>query len=377
MLPGGLDATYRQALATGHEEYILVEVLDGAGNVLPIPTDRTAETGGLIFDDGSVTATLGNRVTRQLGLTVDEALYPIFPTGILAPYGDRLRVWRGIQFADGNFYRWVVFTGRIQQVINTPDGTVSIQASDRANEVTEAAFIRPENSSVGNTIFQEFQRLITDGVPDATFGTSDTFSLTVPQLTWESDRAGALDEMATSGGALWYAQADGDFVLRLYPWANANPPVVTLTDGPGGLVQAAPSRDRSDVYNSITVTGERADGTTPVWALAQDTNPASPTYIRGNFGLRHKTINLRTPATTGSAQTAANDYLKGQIALNEAWTWAQPVDAAMELGDVVTLNARGETGIIQVITGFTIPLGVDGFMSVTARAQVPGLLEEG
>lgn len=376
MLPGGLDKSYRQALATSHEEYVLIEVLDGAQNVLPIPADRTSDEGGLIFADGSVSATLTNRVTRQFSMTVDETLYPIFTDGILAPYGNRLRVWRGIQFADGNFYRWVVFTGRIQQIVNAPDGMVAVTASDRANEVLEAAFVRPENSSIGNTVFQEFQRLITDGVPDASFGTSDEVVLPVPQLTWESDRSSALDEMATSAGALWYAQADGDFVLRLYPWANPADPVVTLTDGPGGLLQGQPSRDRSDVYNSITVTGERADGTTPVFALAQDNNPASPTYVRGNFGLRHKTIRLQTPQTPGSAQTAANDYLKGQVALNEAWSWSQPVDAALELGDVVILNARDESGIIQVVTGFSIPLSPDGFMTVTARAQVIGLLEE-
>ena len=377
MLPGGLDATYRQALATSHTEYILVEVLDGAQNVLPIPADRTADTGGLIFADGNVSATLTNRVTRQLSLTVDETLYPIFNNGILAPYGNRLRVTRGIQFADGNFYAWVVFTGRIQQIVNAPDGMVAINASDRANEVVEAAFVRPENSSVGNTVFQEFQRLISDGVPDATFGPSDPVALTVPQLTWESDRAGALDEMATSGSSLWYALANGDFVLRRYPWAVAAPPVLTLTDGNGGLIQGQPSRDRSDVYNSITVTGERADGSAPVYALAQDSNPSSPTYVGGNFGLRHKTIRLQTPQTQGSAQSAANDYLKGQVALNEAWSWVQPVDAALELGDMVILNARDESGIIQVVTGLTVPLGVDGLMTVSCRAQVIGLLEEG
>ncbi len=377
MLPGGLDASYRQALSTSHTEYILIEVLDGAGNVLPVPADRTSAEGGLIFDDGNVSATLGNRVTRQLSLTVDETLYPIFSTGILAPYGNRLRVWRGIQFADGNYYRWVVFTGRIQQIANAPEGMVAISASDRANEVVEAAFVRPENSSIGNTVFEEFQRLITDGVPDATFGPSDQVTLTVPQLTWESDRASALDEMATSAGALWYALADGSFVLRSYPWANAVAPVVTLSDGDGGLIQGQPSRDRSEVYNSITITGERADGSAPVYALAQDSNPASPTYVGGNFGLRHKTIRLQTPQTQGSAQSAANDYLKGQVALNEAWSWLQPVDAALELGDVVTLNARNESGIIQVVTGLSVPLGVDGFMSVTARAQFVGLLEEG
>lgn len=375
MLPGGLDATYRQALATSHSRYFLVEVLDGAGNVLPIPADRTSAEGGLIFIGGSVSATLGNRTTRQLDLTLDETLYPVGPGFILAPYGNRVRVWAGIQFAEGTVYRWVIFTGRLQDDVNSINGEVTVGAADRANEVVEAMFVRPENSSVGNTVSAEFQRLVSDGVPDAVFGPSDPVGLTVPQLTWESDRAGALDEMATSAGTYWYALADGSFVLRRYAFGTAAPSVLTLHDGPGGTVGAAPSRGRQTIFNSVTVTGERVDGSAPVWALAQDLNPASPTYVRGNFGLRHTTLNLQTPQTQGSAQSAANDFLRTSIALTEAWTWGQPLDAALELGDVVTLNARGESGIIQVVSAFVISLEAAGAMSVTGRAQVPGLLD--
>jgi hypothetical protein len=361
MLPGGLDATYRQALAASHERYFLVEVLDGAGNVLPIPADRTAPDGGLIFMGGTVSASLTNRTTRQCDLTLDEALYPTFPGAILAPYGNRLRIWAGIKFAEGTVYRWVIFTGRIQDDVNSADGRVTIGAADRANEVVEAQFLAPENSSVGINVYNQFQDL--------------TPSLTMPQLTWESDRAGALDEMATSVGMYWYALANGDFVLRRYPFATAAPSVLTLSDGTGGTVNAAPSRGRQNIYNSVTVTGERADGSTPVYALAQDTNPASPTYVLGNFGLRHTTLSLRTPQSQGDALGAAQDYLRSSIALTEAWTWGQPMDAALELGDVVTLNARGESGIIQVVSAFVISLEVSGTMSVTGRAQVTGFLE--
>lgn len=375
MLPGGLDATYRNALATSHERYFLVEVLDGSGNVLPIPSYRTSDTGGLVFIGGSVSATLTNRVSRGLELTLDEALYPHGPGFLLAPYGNRIRVWAGIQFAEGTRYRWVIFTGRIQDVVSSSSGQVSVSAADRGNEVVEAEFLRPENSSAGATVYAEFQRLVSDAIPDAVFGVSDQVTLRVPQLTWESDRAGALDEMATSAGCYWYALADGSFVLRRYPFATAAPSILALHDGPEGTISAAPSRGRQPIYNSITVTGERADGTTPVYGLAQDLNPASPTYVFGNFGRRHKTVSLRTPATQGSAQSAAEDYLRSSIALSQAWTWGQPTDAALELGDVVTLNAREESGIIQVVSAFVISLEAGAAMSVTGRAQIVGLLE--
>jgi hypothetical protein len=374
MLSGGLDATYRQALATSHTPYIRVDVLDGAGNELAIPDDRVGEDGGLQFISGSVEVTLTNRVTRTLDITFDEALYPASPSDLLAPYGNRLRVTRGIKFADGTRYAWTVFTGRIQDDASALDGSVAISAMDRANEVVEAQFIQPENSQVGDRVSSEFVRLVSDAVPDASFGTFDLNDITVPLLTWESDRAGALDEMATAAGAYWWALANGDYVIRTYPFAADGPSILTLNEGDGGLLAAAPTRAREQIYNSITVTGERADGTTPVFALSQDLDPASPTYVRGNFGLRHKVISLQTPQTQGSCHSAADSYLRSSIALNQSWTWTQPVDAALELGDVVTLNARGESGIIQVVSGFTIPLDLS-VMGVVGRAQVHNLLD--
>jgi hypothetical protein len=308
-------------------------------------------------------------------MTVDETLYPIFADGILAPYGNRLRVTQGIQYATGDLFAWVVFTGRIQSPTNAADGQVTVSASDRANEVVEAKFVSPQSSDVGVSVNTEFTFLVSDGVPDAKFGASDVFALTMPDLTWQDDRAGALDEMGTSAGAYWYCLANGDYVIRRYPYAVPASPILTLHDGPGGLISGTPSRDRGDVYNSVSVTGERADGSTPVFALAQDLNPASPTYVHGNFGLRHRSISLQTPQTQGSAQTAANQYLRTSIALTETWTWQQPVDAALELGDVIGLDARGETGIIQVVSGFVIPTKPGDPMQVTGRAQVIGVLE--
>jgi hypothetical protein len=375
MLAGGTDGLYRAALATSQTQYVLVEVLDGNGNVLPLPAESVGEDGGLLFETGYITATLTSRVTRNLTIYVDQSLYPALPGDLLQPYGNRLRVTLGLKFADGGRYAWVAFTGRIQKPLLTPDGRVVVPAADRANEIIEAGFVVPENSQVGDTVNSEFVRLVSDALGDAVFGASDTFFETVPLLTWNTDRASALDEMATSVGAFWYTLSDGSFVLRRYPWTVAASPVVTLSDGQDGTILGSPLRDRSDVYNSITVTGERADGTTPVIAIAEDNNPASPTYVGGPFGRRHRTINLQTPQTQGTAQTAANAWLRRSIALQETWSWTQPPDASLELGDVVSLDAYGRTGIIQVVSGFSLPLNMDSMMTVQARAQIIGALE--
>jgi hypothetical protein len=219
-------------------------------------------------------------------------------------------------------------------------------------------------------------RLIEDGFPQAVFGPTDVIPIPTQALTWQLDRGQALDELGSSAGAFWYPLADGRFVLRRYAWTVQSPPVVTYFDGEGGSVTSSTaSRAREDVYNSLTVTGERLSGDEPVFATAQDNNAASPTYISGPFGRRHQLLRLQTPATPGSAQGAAADNLRRLTALVEAWSWDMTVDAALELGDTVSLQVRGRSDIIQVVSGFSLPLDLSSPMHVRARSQVITTLE--
>lgn len=367
MLPGGLDAMYRAALSTSHEPFLLVEVLDGLDNVLISNPE---------YISGDVNASLTNRVSRTCNVTFDESFYPFDPGDPLAPYGNKLRVTRGVQFADGSRFAWVVFVGRIQQTDLDNDGTCTAQAADYAADVLEAKFLIPNNSQAGDPVPSEVYRLIADGFAGATFGPTDVTSIPTQALTWQLDRGQALDELASSVGAFWYPLADGRFVLRRFAWTVQSPPVVTYADGPGGSVTASSaSRAREDVYNSLTVTGERLSGDVPVYATAQDNNPVSPTYISGTFGRRHQLMRLQTPASPAAAQAAATDNLRRLTALVESWQWDMTVDAALELGDTVSLDVHGRSDIIQVVSGFSIPLDLSGPMRVRARSQVIGTLE--
>jgi hypothetical protein len=368
MLARGLDPMYRAALATSHQAYVKVEVLDGLQNVLEPD---------LVFSGGSVAATLTSRISRTCTLAVAEDLYPFEAGDLLAPYGNMIRATRGIEFADGTRFAWVVFVGRIQDAALGEDGTCTVQASDFAADVLENRFVRPENALATNTVTNETVRLITEGFAQAQFAQLDTFSELVRTRTWQLERGQGLDEITTSVGAFWYPVAAGPFTLRRYPWTVPGDPVVTYSDtGPlGSVVSSQASRSRADVYNSLTVTGERLNGDAPVYALAQDTNSASVTYINGNFGRRHQLLRLQTPGSQGAAQAAANENLKRLIGLVDAWSWTMTPDAALELGDVAQLDVRGRTGIIQVVAGFRMPLDLSGPMRVVGRAQIVDILE--
>lgn len=369
MLAGGTDGLYRQALAAPHEPYSRIEVWSGDG--VQLENDLT-------FTGASVSASLTSRVARSLTVQTTYDMYPDLETDLLAPFGNELRAWHGIRFAEGTEYVWQVFRGRIVDARRNEDGNVEILADDRAADVESARFETPQNSVAGALVTDEFQRLITDALPDAQFGDSDSFYQRMPIETWEHDRAGALDEMATAVGAFWYPLADGRFVIRRYPWTVRRDPVVTYADGEGGVVVGASSaRSRDGLYNSVTVTGERTDGTTPVWYTARDTNPTSPTRVDGPFGRRNLLRQLQTPTTQEAAAGAARDLLRRATAFTETWEWEISPDAALELGDPVQLDVWGRTGIIQVVASFMLRLGIAGTMRVRGRAQVYDATEAG
>lgn len=374
MQANGTDGLYRSALAAPHELYARVDVYDG------YDSDSVLLAEDIPFTSGQVSATLTSRVARQLSFSIDASWYPSTSDGILAPYGNVIRAYRGIRMGDGStFYTWPVFSGRIRYVQKDNTGLVRVEASDFAADVVDFGFENPMNSSAGSLIPIEVRRLISLALPGIGYGTFDDYTEVVKQLTWEQDRGAALDEMAFSVGSYWYPLADGQFVLRKYPWTVSAAPVVTLADENGGIITSwAVSRSRDQVFNSVVVTGERLNGDTPALGIARDQTPGSPTFYGGKFGVRTEFLRLQTPGSDGAAQTAAQDALRRDIALQESWSWNMVPDAALELGDVVSLDVDGQTGIIQVVASFSFPLDLTGPMSVSGRSLiVPALSQSG
>jgi hypothetical protein len=376
MLTGGTDLLYRNVLAAAHRRYVRLEVWSGGGVLLDtlIPASLSGDPeGGLCFYSGSVSATLGSRVSRQLSLSVPESMYPTSPSDLLAPFGNEIRAFSGVTMGDGSDYSWQVFRGKIRTVTKSSAGDCTLDCADRANDVLDVGFVSPQNSQVGNTVFAEFQRLVIGAVPDATFGASDTFFKKVEALTWEFDRGSALDEIATSVAALWYPLANGDFVLRSIPWTVPGVPVITFTDANGGTVNGfACSRSRERIFNVVTVTGERLNGDAPVYATSSDTDPGSPTFVGGNFGIKSIVERLQTPSSSGGAQSTADALLRSYVAPVEEWNLEMVPDAALELGDVCRLEVDSRQ-VTQVVTSIALPLDLSGNMSVSTRSLVVGL----
>jgi hypothetical protein len=373
---GGLDAQYRDALTRPHTVFMRVDVLGRDGTVL---------YSDLPFIDGNVRATLNSRVARVLSLTVDRSWFPLltngsFDTGgLLAPFGNRIRAYRGIVYGDGSTVKFPVFYGRIEQVQMSRSGQVSVTGNDLAADVVDALFETPESSVTTNTISTEFRRLVREALPDAVFGTSDLTGTRIAPVAWQSDRGQALDDMSATVAMLWYPLADGSFVQRLTPWTKPGQTAkISLADGTGTLAGAnnavadwTITVSRTGVYNSVVFTSERQDGSVPVHATIRDVTPSSPTYYLGNFGRKPLLIQNQAALTQQQCVAAAQSNLKAATAITQTWDPVTIVpDASLELGDLLAMSAEGAASV-QVVAGFTLPLRETGDMSLNLRAYAP------
>lgn len=374
---GGTDATYRAALQAPHTVYNRVDVTTRYGVVLQ---------SDLTFIDGSVQATLASRVSRTLSMTVDRSLFPVTSGGdvdtggLLAPFGNRIKAYRGILYGDGSKAVFPIFYGRIEKIRLTRAGSCTLTANDLAADVVDAAFETPQQSHTANTISQEFVRLVQGALPDAQFGTRDRTAAKIAPLTWEKDRAQALDDMSATVGMLWYPLADGSFVQRYAPWSKSGlTPVLTLSDGTGPTGAAPVLTDwaieisRTGIYNSVVYTSERQDGSKPVYAIARDTTSGSPTYFLGPFGRKPYLVQNQSALTQAQCLTAAKVTLKQATSVSQTWDNVSIVpDASLELGDLLQTYADGITSQ-QVVSAFTLPMRETGAMALTLHAYAPVL----
>ena len=350
-------AVYKTAIRGSHSRRTRVDVYDALGNVraLDVP-----------IIDGHVDASLTSRVSRTASLTLSEEWFPDTFDDVFSPERAVLRIRSGIRYPDGSEELFPVFTGRVTDASLSADGTVSIDAADRALDVVDFRFEAPRNSEVGISTLTQIERLIAECVAGAVFGPHDVTDAPVPQLTWDEDRGQAVDDLASALGGRWYSLGDGTFVVRAFPYDDGTV-LQTVDDGPEGLATGAQkSRSRNGVVNSVTVVSERMDGTDPVRSTQRNTVAGSATEYGDLFGRVSIITKVQTPLTNAEAQVLARGQLNSLTALQEQWSVSMVPDHSLEPGDTVRLAWRGRSAV-QVIDSLTYPLTL-GAMSIQTRA---------
>lgn len=396
-----VSTAFLAAVQTSHEVATRVEVLDDGAVTLTLDT---VTDGGVTLDQ---TAATRGRVDVTI---IDPDLVPGDPAAALAPYGNELRVYRGVTFYEtsttdsgssgGQTWDVTLIGGgdpappevtvtrtpipelvslgifRIDEttVTDGPGGLeIRCAGMDRSVRMIDARFEEPYTVAEGTNVATAIQDCALAAWPAITTNLTAT-SITTPLLLGDEggDRWKFMQDLAASIGHSLYFDGDGVLVTR--PVATpAGTPTVTLAEGNGGVLLTAGRRwNRQGTYNRVIATGENpAEGTAPARGIATDENPASPTYYYGSYGKVPRFYSSQFLTTDTQAADAAQAILNRELGTTQQIDFGAVVNPALEPDDVVTIT-RERAGISEahVIDSLTIPLAASGAMTGRTRAVI-------
>lgn len=357
------SAAFLEQVATSHLVVVRAEVL-GTDLVIDSVTDGTV----------NLDQTAATRGRLDLTITDDGTggLIPQTATDPLAPYGNELKVSRGVRLSDRDeLIALGVF--RIDETNVEDTGaavTITVTGNDRSVRVIDARFEEPYVVPAGTNYTEAIRDVIDAGVPGLTYNFAESTQVT-PQLVANEgdDRWAFAKSMATAIGMDLYF--DGDGVCVLAPVAQATEaPVAAIAEGRGGvLLRAGRQWVRTSAFNAVIATGENTGEVAPARGVARDLNPQSPTYYYGDFGKVPRFFSSPFIATDDQATSAAAAILARELGTTQTVNFGAIVNPALEPDDVITIT-RARAGIDEahVIDKLTIPLTADQPMAGGTRA---------
>lgn len=327
--------------------------------------------------DGEVSVDGTAAVRRRCTLTMvdpEGTLTPANASAVLAPFGNELKLWRGVQFPDGSEELVPLGVFVITQVTISDgiDGTtLQVEGLDRSIKVQRARFLSPYVIQAGANYGTAIRDAIASRNPWASFDFQPV-TQTTPQLIlgeqvdhdpWKETQA-----MAASIGCELYFDANGICTLRQV--STASTASWTYTEGrEATLLGLSRKLTAEGTYNHVIVTGESASGP-PVKGEAKDVTPGSPTNVNSAYGDVPYFYASPLVVTQAQATQAAEAILTRVMGRTELVEFPAIVNPGHEAGDVVQITrAASKVADLFIIDTFTIPLNPRGTMKATTRKR--------
>jgi hypothetical protein len=352
-------------------------------------------------------------ITGYDEVSVDAGLIPDTAFSDLAPFGNELLLWRGIE-VDAAKYRTyaslkptgtyadlkLAFTNNgamtqpyATEVVNeevplgvfvmtevniedTVDGTtMEIVGVDRSLRIQKAKWVDPYVISNGSNLATTVRDVLSNRWSDVDTSGFETTIQTVPTTTLglRSGRGGDpwadAQRIATAGGFDLYFNSQGVAVLSAVSDPSEQTPVATYVEGDEAMVLSVQRRISSDeTFNGVVVSGEGSNIKPPVRATLFDEDPASPTYRYGTFGDRPTFLSSSLLSSASAAAVVAAAELSKLKGAEENVDWSQIVDPSLDAGDVIQIvNTGSGLNKVLVLDKLTIPLKPSDAMRATAR----------
>ena len=333
------------------------------------------------LDVGSGTVSIDNtsavRRTCTVTLTTSRDTTNIVPDNdydILSPFGNELKLYRGIQYASGTkeYVPLGVFVITEVAISDTNEGVqVIISGEDRSIKVSRAKWTQPYQVTSG-TLETALTNLLKSRYPDV-ITNFPTTNVTINQVVLgaENENNPWKDavELAELVGYDLYFDETGTAVLKAFPDLDGSVVVALYQEGGDTLIT---SLDRNistkETYNGVIYTVEGSGVSTPVRVEVWDEDTTSPTYRYGQFGQVPTFVSTNIVSTSADAIKAASLLLNRYIGSQESITWTALVDPSLDVNDVIYIKTNGaKVNRLVIIDKLEMPLNPQDQLSAQAR----------
>ena len=333
----------------------------------------------LSIDTGKVSVSTNNSIRRtcEIHLTTTRETTNLVPDDgfdFLAPFGNQLRIYRGIQYNDGTeeYVPLGVFVITDVKVTDTNDGvSMTIMGEDKSIIISRNKWTSTYQM-VNGTLEASLTSLLQNRYPDIATDFPTT-NITINQIVLGADTG--LDPwkdavyIASLVGYDLYFDVKGVCTMRQFPTLDAASVVATYEEGNGTTVT---SLDRTistkETYNGVIYTVEGSQVTTPIRVEVWDEDTTSPTYRYGVFGSVPTFITTNLIGTSADAIKAASLLLNTYIGRQEEINFSSIVDPSLDVNDVIYLSSAGaKVDRTVIIDSMEVPLQYEGALSVKTR----------
>ncbi|WP_290055667.1 DUF5047 domain-containing protein [Amycolatopsis solani] len=337
---------------------------------LPIPG---VDLGGrLPVLAGDVTTDMTADVQSTLDLSTVYP-WPSNPFDRGTPYGQEIYVERGVEYGIGT--QELVGLGyfridRIEQ-LRVPDGAIRITASDRTAMIRDARPTTPVQFSGAASVGAVIDYVVGQAVPGLVT-VYDFAAYATPLGTdhvLDDDRLAFVQDLLAAYGKYGYFDYAGRYQVKSVPDLTKTAPVWEINSGTQGvLVEMKRSISRDGVYNVVIARGEPAGELAPVQAIVSDEDPASPTYIGGNFGVVPTVYASAFMYTAEQCRAAAVAKLAKVTGLPYGVSLGTVPNPALEGWDVITVSYPGNSEV-HIIDKINYGLAPKDSMGIDTRKQ--------
>ncbi len=333
----------------------------------------------LEIDTGKVTVSTNNAVRRtcEIHLTTDRTTANLVPDNgfdYLAPFGNQLRVYRGVRFTDGTeeYIPLGVFVITEVQVEDTNEGvSMTIRGDDKSIIVSRNKWTATYQMTNG-TLETSLSNLLQNRFPDIEINFPTT-NVTVNQIVLGADSN--VDPwkdsvmIAQLVGFDLFFDVNGVCVMKQFPTLDAATVVATYEEGNGTTITRLDRKiSTRETFNGVIYTIEGSQVTTPIRVEVWDEDTTSPTYRFGIFGSVPTFVTTNLLSTTAEAIKAATLLLNTYIGQQEEISFDALVDPSLDVNDVIYIKTNGaKVDRTVIIDTLEIPLNYTDSLNVATR----------